>query len=561
MKLKTQILSIILLLLSFPLILFGQSNKTDNQKILWRLRADTITANLLRESPKLGEMERSLLFAKLGDLWWKFDPVQSNIWFEKSVDTVFFCPADDIKKERKEYFDTSRKLLILISDHNPKQSNRLVKIISENDKLSDEEKQSNADSLIKYALQIVKKNPGQAAQIGIAAFRSGSPKEFYKLIWELRRGSSTLADQLLKTAFSAAKISPDYNLLQGIQLAVLPESSIDNFPANLSASPSQKVEVLNFFADYLFQLSFNVKAKTAQNCGAEALLINRSRKFYDSLLPQKAGIVQQAIDFCLDKNTQNAATNVEKPSKELSIEELLSLADENKDNPLVRLGYLNKAIILAGNRKEYAVVIKIVNSLTAEEIAENPEFWEEMRYDAAGNLAYQQYKAGDFQGALKTLQDIAAPYRPFAQIVFVIQFPLEDTSAESFLIGVLNDARAGFLKSEKPFAQKSAYWFLLIKFYSDHKQPNDASEVYREIVKSYNDSLKPENGQTQIDSESVGRVFSPTLIESQENSLFETTNLIGESKSRLSVNLVLLKITLQKYRTLNEMPANAKTVD
>lgn len=552
------------LLFSLSIITFGQRNNIATQKMLWRARADTISGSLLKDTIKQNELERALLFAKLGDLWWKSDPNQSNAWFEKSVDTIFFYSSEDIKNKKKDYFDATRNILSVIADRNQKQTNRLIKILSNTNKNSEEEeeeKESNADALIKYALRIVKENPNQATQIGITALRTGNAKEFYKLIWELRRyNNTTLADQLFSEAFSIARVSHNYNMLQGIQLAALPESAINNFPSNLSASNQQKVEVLNFFADYLIQLSYSVNAKTISSCSGEALVINRSRRFYETLLPQKAGIVQQAIDSCLSKKTQSVSENIEKPSKELNIEELLSLADDNKDDPTVRIGYLTKAVSLANNQKKYALVIKIVDSLTDKELAGDAEFWEQMRYDAAGNLAYLQYQESNNQGALKTLQNVPAQYRLFAQVVFVKQFSPKETSSYSFQVDVLNDARKSFIASEKPFAEKSDYWFTLVKFYSKHKLYTDASDVFREVVKAFNNSIsEKETNQTQISSGAIAGAFSPTLLETQENKIFETVNLINEPKSRLNVNLALLKVALQKYESLNSVPTKTNS--
>lgn len=548
------------LLFLLAAITFGQNNDVVTQKTLWRSRADAISGNLLRGSSKITELQRALLFARLGNLWLKSDKSQSNKWFEKSVDAVFFYSPKDTETDKKEYFDTTRNILSVISNNNQTQTNRLLKILSDTDKSSEDEKGSNANALISYALQIVKENPAKATQIGITALRVGHPKEFYKLIWELRRSNPTLADQLFREAFSIAKNSPDYYRLQGIQYAVLPESVISGFPANLSASPSQKIEVLNFFADYLVQRQAGYLTKTIPSCSSEAILIARSNKLFESLLPQKAGIVRQAIDACTDVKAQSAFENLEKPSKDLDIEELLDVADENKNNRLVRIGYLTKAVLLANVQKKYALVLKIVDNLSEEELAEDRDFWEEMRYDAAGNLAYIQFRDGDLQSSNKTLEDISTAYRPFAQTVFVIKSASEDKANYSYQVGVLNNAEKGFIKSEKPFGLKLNYWLQLVKLYSKYKLYNQAAETFREIIKSYNNALsEKESSQIQLDSATITAVFSPALLEAQENSIFETANSVSETTSRINVYLAFLNIALQKYESLNSVSTKNKS--
>lgn len=71
---------------------------------LWRLRAETITDSLIKETIKLSELDRALLFAELGDSWWKADPRQSDIWFEKSVDAIFFFSPDDTESGPSDLF-------------------------------------------------------------------------------------------------------------------------------------------------------------------------------------------------------------------------------------------------------------------------------------------------------------------------------------------------------------------------------------------------------------------------------------------------------------------------
>lgn len=547
----------IFIFFSFSIAAFGQKNDALTEKLLWRTRADTVTGNLLKELPKISELKRALLLAEIGRHWWKTDPSQSNAWFEKSVDTVFFYSFDAASSEKKEYFETTRNILAILANRNQKQADRLIKILTSTEKNAENEKETNADSLIKYALQIVRENPEKAAQVGILALRTGHPTEYHKLIWELRRHNAPLADRLFREAFSMAKSSRDYSLLQGIQLAVLPESQLDDFPISLSAPTQQKIEVLNFFADYIVQLQANYKAKIIAGCRNEAFLVFRSKKIFDALLPQKAGIVQQAIDVCLDRQTQNSFDAFVKSEREQTVEELLKAADDSRDNRLSRTAYLTKAVLLGAKQKSYALVIKIINDLTEEDYVQDAEFWEQMRYDAAGNLAYLQYQESDLQGSGRTLENVPAAYRPFAQMIFVLRFPAEDVSSYGYRVEILAQARRGFIKSEKSFILKSSYWFQLVKIYSNNRLQDEAAAVFKEIVSAFNNAFSEKQvNSPRIDSDVISRVFSASLIEAQDNLIFETASLLNESESRRSVNLAFLKIALQKYESIK--PVSSK---
>ena len=155
------------------------------------------------------------------------------------------------------------------------------------------------------------------------------------------------------------------------------------------------------------------------------------------------------------------------------------------------------------------------------------------------------------------MQNIPAAYRPFAQMVFVLQFSPKDDSSYGYRVEVLDQARKGFVKSEKPFALKSSYWFQLVKIYSSNRLQTEAAAVFKEIINGFNISFSEKQvNQIQIDSESITKVFSPSLLEAQDNSLFETVALLNDSKSRQNVNLALLKIALQKYESIK--PVSSK---
>lgn len=553
MKFNGRIFCVFFLL--FSSILFGQDNKLESEKILWRLRADTITSNLLRETTKISELERALLFAKIGDLWWKTDKNQADNYFEKSVDSIFFYSPDD---KKNEYFDTTREILSIISSRNQKQTKRLIKILSDTDKRFEADKDLNADALIKFALQIVKDNPNQAFQIGIIALQTGVPQDFYKLFWYLRRYNQTLANQFFKEALAKAKTSPNYDMLQGVQFAVLPESNTTNFPADMSATPQQKIEVLNFLGDYLLELSAKKRVNAISSCASEAIMVSRSMRFFETLLPQKTGLVRQAIDGCLDTKSQSIFETLTDLSGKFEVEELLDLAEKNKDDFLLRTAYLTKAVLMAHSQKKYALIIKIVNNLTEKDLNNDLDFWQMMRYEATGMLAFVQFQQNDSQGAIKTLQSIPESYQPFAGIVFIKQFPANDFSHYNFRVGILDEIRQKFIKSDRPYTEKIDYWILLVKFYSDHKLEPQAADVFKEIVQDYNEFIAEEKeNKTLIDSEDFAKAFSPKLLESQEDSIFQTVSSINQPKSRINVALTFLKISLEKYEILKSVPSKA----
>ncbi len=534
--------------------IFSQEKSISNKRDIWKSRADAVTHSLLKETTKIDELERALLYAQIGDLWWKSDKTQSNVWFEKSADSIFFYSSDDIKTNGTKYIQITGEVLKIIADRNQKQSNRLTRILSEIENLSEDNKNLNADALIELAFETVGKNPQRAAQLGITAFRVGKPQDYSKLLLRLRRYDAKLADQLFRTAFSATVASQDFMMLQGLKITAFPEIVLPDIPKEMYLPEPLKIETLNFFADYINQQQIKFTNKTIPKCINEASLLLSLTNRFASLLPQKAPLVQQAIDICLaNQNTLIKTANELYTSG--NIEELLSKADELKDNIDLRGIYLFKAILLAMEQKRYALVIKILEGMSKEDRERDMRFWEEMRYESAGGLASIQIKENDLAGAVRTLNDVPTSILPFAQVISTYECKPQNAQTYGFCVETLNNARQSFIKSEKSFADKLGYWLYAVNLFSKLNLNNEAAEVFQEIAKDFNKSLAEKNGNTPIiPSERIASIITADLLEAQNNSLFESANLINEPKVRIQINLAFLTIALKEYEKLNIKP-------
>ncbi|MGB7069364.1 MAG: hypothetical protein WBD22_07700, partial [Pyrinomonadaceae bacterium] len=530
----------------------SQEQEPAAQAQLWHSRAETISANLLRETTAIGELDRALLFAELGDAWWNSDPEQADTWFVKSVDFIFFYSPEKVGSNTGELLEATRKILILLANRNKKQTARLIKIISDVEHSSDKDKNSNSDALVTFALQIVPEEPVKAYQIGEIALRIGTPRELYKLIWELNRNNQPLAVKLFNNAILKARTEPSYYRLQVIQVAAFPETIASEVREHWKLQRAAKVASLRLFADIILQLQAKFLVKQIETCTAEASLVAKLKNQYIEFLPEQIGPVIQAINVCLDG--QSARTrSLTDTIQNSSVEELLKLADEHKGEPVLRTAYLYRAALLAHEEKRYELCIDILIGMDEKERSADVEFWEDLRSSAASFLAYKKYNEQDIQGANKVLDDVPVSIRAFAQYGFVKQFPKDESSSLPFRLEILNDAKINFTKSDKTFYRKSTYWFSLVGLLSQHGNQNEASDVFREIVKSFNDEQN-EKSSIQID---IGRdmahsAFSSELIDAMGPSIFETVKLISKPRSRINVNFVLLKVALGQLDRFNQ---------
>jgi hypothetical protein len=557
-----KLLQFIFLLLLFNFTIFAQASNKENVNLqLWRLRAETITNNLLKNQNQLKALDKAYLLARLGDLWWQTDKTQANSYFEKSVGTLSFYTFKSDAEEDKKFLPTARKVLLLVGNRNPKQAKRLTEILSETENLEPANKDDNAEAIIDFALQIVKAEPQKALELGNLAFKIAQPDNFYKLYWELRRNSPAAADKFFKTAFLSALASPNPQIVSNLKYAVFPEIAFPEPKAEILSPNPIKIETLNFFADYVHQQQTKFTFKTIPSCEAEASVVAPLKSQFTLLLPQKTQVIEQAVSVCLaaqSQANQNLVTSGIAAGVKNNIEELLSLADEAKDEPKLRNYYLMRAASIANDQKKYKIAVDILDGMSKEERAIDAEYWEDLRVTVAAGFAYQQFQEQNTGGAIRALEAVDTESRAFAKVGFALKISPKDLSAREFSLEKIREARADFIKSEKPFAQKAGYWLQIIKLYSNYQLYSEASETFREIVKAFNNSLSDDKAQIYDGFERVNSVISVSLLETQDNQILESVNLLKDDSSRMKAGFALLKLSLKEYETLKQAVPKAK---
>lgn len=459
---------------------------------------------------------------------------------------MVYYPADDVKTNIESFYLATSQILKYISTRDQKQTDRLIKLISEADGISD--KNSNSEILIEFACLIAKSNPTRAYQIGVGAFKTKQPDNFHKLYWQLRRYSPGLADRFIELALASAANSPNAGIFAGIKTAVFPELSIPNFPPEASSPAAIKTGALNLLGDHIVKLYAKLMANSTSGCEAEASVISSLREQYSSLLPQKEPMVTQAVSACLAKQNEanrNLSSNSE-TIKKGTIEELLKLADEAKDDLQVRSFYLFRAVSLASDQEKYKLAIEILGNMTKEEQQTDPEFWEDLQVTVTAGLAYQQFKENDPTAATRTLGSLPTKNRAFGEIGFIRKFSPENIDSQDICIALLREAAKDIARSENTFEQKSGYWFQIVKLFANYKMYDHASETLKDVFLAFNKSETP----SMLAAERLTPIVSPAFFEAQESSILNAVNLIDQNRSRVNVSFALLNIVMKRYETL-----------
>jgi hypothetical protein len=538
------------------LLVLGQDGAKTVERDLWKTRADAVTTNLLKEAATTDALNKALLLARLGELWWESDQRQAGEWIEKSVDTISFYPADDIKTHSETYFAVARQVLGIVAARNKKQADRLSDLLSKSEDGSAADKGANSDALIEQALRIVKDDPQSAAALGLHALNLGSPVNVDQLSWALRRYDVKLANQFFRAALANLSANPTTPKLNAMETIAFPEHRIAKFPAALQPPPELKILFLNFAADYIIQSQLRLGNNTITSCMNEAIFTIKLEAAFNQFLRQKSEAVKQAVNICLGKRSQQVRDLVD-PADAADVESFMNKADQSQDQPMLRGNYLLKATSAAMQQKQFDRAIEILDRMRDDEKKVNQDYWDQMRWDAGALLAVARFNEGDVAGAQQILRDIPERLRPLGKITFVLQFPADSAASYQLSVDLLNDARSEIGKSSVSFRFKSSYWLALVKLYADFKLSSEAADTLQELVVAFNGARSDDAGKNLVmanqlvsDAKRLVPKFSSSLLDAKESAILQSISLLNDQKSRTEINLQFLKMMLAKYQAL-----------
>src|SRR5678816_1809399 len=113
---------------------------------LWLVRSQTITEDLVKDATGFKPSGRALLWARLGQQWWRDDPERARAWILKSIEVVEAVPNRENPAERNLRLATARMLLNIVAPLDEKLSKRLIGILSENaETVGELERRANAE--------------------------------------------------------------------------------------------------------------------------------------------------------------------------------------------------------------------------------------------------------------------------------------------------------------------------------------------------------------------------------------------------------------------------------
>lgn len=177
------------------------------------------------------------------------------------------------------------------------------------------------------------------------------------------------------------------------------------------------------------------------------------------------------------------------------------------------------------------------------------EQWTVLRYTVAAGWSHEQYSNGDTGRAKRILDAVEIDTRPFSKVGFVLRFKSHDADSTAFCIPLLNDAEKELRKSERPFSEKSLFWFQIMKQHSVFNQYVDAATAFESFVKDLNTEVtRAEKSQPKrpFALSGFGNTIPPKLLRDQYQTLVAASDSVGSSSIRIQIQVELMKTALSQ---------------
>lgn len=531
---------------------------------LWLIRSQTITEFLVKDAAALTPFDQAILFARLGDVWWKDNPERARSWMQKAVEGVEYVPNRENAADRSQRLAAARVLLSIIAPRDKKLGLRLTEVFTlDAERASSAERNMNADALIEEALAIVDRDPQRAAALGAASLRAGRPTSITALLWKLRSRDPKLADALFRQAVTSARETYDRDLSLSLIRVAFPASE-EPPESEIPAPPdSLRAELLQVVVAY-FQHTLTTTDGQEAFCSSNGSTIYRIAPLlpqFDRLLPpEQAASMRQWMVSCqstLPSVTQQRIDNAQRNSTPKTVDDFLDAADKAKDSNSKTI-FQARAAQLAASQKNFDRAIGILDGMdneTRKFLNESGGTWNWWRQEWAGASALDHFKHSDPPGAQRVMAAVPDDLRPAAQITLAYGLsPVKEY--RTMTVELAENARKGLAASNMPEAVKVDFYFALVRLYAKFS-PLDANGVLKETITALNHiestkssaSTNSSNaGASELSSALTTYSIPIVILENNESAVLETVSSVESPTKRALMRLGLLNASLERHR-------------
>lgn len=530
----------LLIVLVLPVLTFAQRNQPNPQKEigdeLWRVRAQTLTEDALKDASNLNSLRRALVWGKLAELWWREDPRRGRTWLTSAVEVVEQVPNRESPQERQQRMGTAKFLLDPATRFDEKLSRRLIALVTDVDEsTSASDRNGSANSLIHAAIR--SDDPKRAAELGAEALRIGIPSDLADLLFALRGRDVKLADRLFLQALNVARKEEASALLAALTEAAFPKlQGVSDLV--LEPPDDLKTELLKVQAAFL-SAHANELQGSLSICWAVSGFVVPVLSEFDRLLPQQAMLVRQTIQKCRSV-IPNAREELEAPGSSQSLNTVDGLLKASAESEIssMRTLYQLRAAMLAKDHGDFERGIKILDNMSDESREVMQGSWAAYRWDWSASAALDHFQNGRL-GEMNLVLDAVPPkLQPFAKMAFLDRLPVKKLPEGTPVIQFLNEAGVGLRKSSISESEKFVWYFGLLKLTMRY-QRSDAIAVFKEAIASLNRAVTEDS--KFLDTNEFANFLPASLLEIDEFSVKETLASVTNVEARIQLRLQLVK--------------------
>jgi hypothetical protein len=379
---------------------------------LWESRVDSLTNGISVEINKLEAFDKTLGYARLGEVHWKHNNESGKAWFVRASDTAT-SPASDFK-DVKERLMAQRELLKIVAGKDVDIAKKLVKNITETGKeLGEKDEEASNDAILKAATAMVAVDAKQAFELAMGTLRSRNPGfSFSSLVFSLTLASknSSLANEYFSNAVDVAIRRPTLGTFTNLFRASFPEGgdSFSNF-----ATEANKRKFLTAMAGQ-FTIESRETLEGHSDCLTVRSFATKAREHYEIILPEKLSLVDYALSAC-GATFLSSEKPPDVPLIPSTVEELLEAAERSSDITK-KTNYLWKAASKAIKEKRYQLAIDILLKVDNENRSKPYGMWEAILMQASAPLIVEKVKENDLEAVKGIFSRIPPENRPLLRI-------------------------------------------------------------------------------------------------------------------------------------------------
>ncbi len=573
MKCDNPLFAVLLLLLftSLSPIAAAQTQPDDDidlryRKSLTEIQIEQVSNDLAKDATAFLPVERAILWARLGDLWWKTDAERGRGFLVKAVEDVDSAttPKSALNpgqpNDRVQLISAIRVVMRIVGARDNKLSDRLISslstLTSETKGQSPSESSSYmADALTEAAVLALPDDPQRAARLGSAALRYGDPNQFNMLLIGLRQRDSKLADSLFNEAVATAQASRNINLFSSLTFAAF-SANYNPTIKTIPPPPQIRAKLLNAIISGVIQEDLVSEPRDCSYASLIAPLLSE----VDHFAPQQAGPVRNALAKCqsIAPGSDEAIRN--QPLK--TVEDFLSAA-QKADRIELRVLFLGRAIQTAAALGRFDEAISILDGMSHDEHELMGDTWDPIRVQYAALAGLRHYKDKDYGAMERVINAVPQELQAFVTLNMAEAMLGENQEKNTLAIDLLGRSRRRFEKMQNSDFGTFYPYMSLVRAYG-RVSPPDAYNVFREAVKSINRASSAVREKPDLSEQIARGEFEPLdipapLIQLSPFELISIVSSVDSPSLRTRLRLSLLGSLLTYKQSLAKVPERLPT--